>query len=171
MTFCSRTNPPSLHPTSQIIELISALTPFPLRLRQVSQGPWIHMQMCIQRAASEEASARPWLSVHSGASAGKRILTAQRKHAASLRITDTSLSLSLCVCVFAGRCCCFISPRAQRRLRLTHSSWLPELATDKITNCQPAKMCEEMHTVPLRIYGRGSLKCCCRLCNCLAFVD
>lgn len=87
------------------------------------------------------------------------MLTTQRRQASS------KITVWL---VFAGQFCLFISPEPQRILRLTHSSCFSALAADNI-NCQLLKMCNGMHTVPLRIYAPVSLKSCCNLRNCLAF--
>lgn len=70
--------------------------------------------------------------------------------------------------MFSGQFCLFILPEPQRILRLTHSSCFSALTADNI-NCQLLRMCNGMHTVPLRIYAPVSLKSCCNLRNCLAF--
>lgn len=100
-----------------------------------------------------------WHRLHSRIIAGKQTLTTQRRQASS------KITVWL---VFAGQFCLFISPEPQRILRLTHSSCFSALAADNI-NCQLLKMCNGMHTVPLRIYAPVSLKSCCNLRNCLAF--
>lgn len=100
-----------------------------------------------------------WHRLHCRIIAGKQTLSTQRRQASS-KITvwlvcfqDNSAS---------------ILPEPQRILRLTHSSCFSALTADNI-NCQLLRMCNGMHTVPLRIYAPVSLKSCCNLRNCLAF--
>lgn len=105
------------------------------------------------------------LSLQHSTTAEQRTLTAQKRQTPA-KFTDRSLSL----------CSQDISAALSRLSLSGDSDWhgsccFPALCADKITNCQPARICEQMLTAPLRIYALVSLKSCSNLCNCPAFVD